>query len=221
MSGRRSSMDWRTYYTVTDARPPRATLLFALDRFEQEGGKAAHGRADLAIDLGCGNGNDTAELLRRGWQVLAIDAEASAIEGLQRSEAALGPDRLETRVARFEDVDLPRALLVNSSFALPLCPPAAFHRVWRRLVAALEPGGRFAGQFFGNRDSWADPTTGKSGMTFLSRAEAVDLLKDLEIELFDEEENDATTPRGSSKHWHVFHIVARKPKGAVGQRPRT
>jgi hypothetical protein len=29
------------------------------------------------------------------------------------------------------------------------------------------------------------------------------------IELFEEEEVDATTPRGKAKHWHIFHIVAR------------
>jgi tellurite methyltransferase len=214
MSERRSSMEWRAYYSATADRPTRATLLFALDRFEQERRNEAPGRPDLAIDLGCGNGNDTAELLRRGWRVLAIDAEPAAIEGLLQNKASLAPNHLETRVARFEEFDLPPAQLINSSFALPLCPPDAFHRLWARIVAALEPGGRFAGQFFGDRDSWANPGSGKAGMTFLTREAAQALLQDLEIELFEEEENDSVTRRGSSKHWHVFHIVARKPDHA-------
>ena len=29
-------------------------------------------------------------------------------------------------------------------------------------------------------------------------------------ELFDEEESDAVTPRGKPKHWHIFHVVARR-----------
>jgi hypothetical protein len=28
--------------------------------------------------------------------------------------------------------------------------------------------------------------------------------------MFEEEEADSTTPRGKPKHWHIFHIVARK-----------
>ena len=117
---------------------------------------------------------------------------------------------LETRLARIEDTTLPGALFINSSFALPLCPPRSFFPLWRRCVAALSAGGRFAGQFFGERDSWADPETGKSGITFLSRRQAEDLLSGLEVEYFAEEEGCTTTPRGKTKHWHVFHVVAEK-----------
>jgi hypothetical protein len=35
-------------------------------------------------------------------------------------------------------------------------------------------------------------------------------LAGFEVELFEEEEADSTTPRGKPKHWHIFHIVARK-----------
>jgi hypothetical protein len=115
--------------------------------------------------------------------------------------------RLETRVARFEDADWPETDLVNASFTLPLCPPEAFARVWARIVASLRPGGRFAGHLYGDRDSWV----GRPGMTFFTRAEAEALLAPLEVELFREEETDGVTPRGSAKHWHIFHVVARKP----------
>jgi hypothetical protein len=36
------------------------------------------------------------------------------------------------------------------------------------------------------------------------------LLAGWTIELFDEEEDDSTTPRGTPKHWHIWHIVAQK-----------
>jgi hypothetical protein len=101
--------------------------------------------------------------------------------------------------------------MINSSFALPLCPPSAFHELWARIIDALEPGGRFCGQFFGDRDSWAAPGSGKSGITFLKRSEAEALLATLEIERFLEEETEAERPVGQSKHWHIFHIVAKKP----------
>jgi len=71
----------------------------------------------------------------------------------------------------------------------------------------LPPGGRFSGQWYGVRDSWH----GRPGMTFLEKDEALALLKGFEVEMFEEEEADGVTPRGNAKHWHIFHVVARKP----------
>ena len=196
--------EWRAYYRETGARPPRETLMFALDLFDAE---PFDGDRRRAVDLGSGNGRDTLELLRRGWSVLAIDAEPAAIEEL-KARADLPEDaRLETEVARFEDAAWPSVDLVNSSFALPLCPQAGFPDLWRRITASLRPGGRVSCQLYGERDSWAgDPT-----ITFFTR-DAVDaLLADLTVEHFREEEDDSVTPRGTPKHWHIFHIVARKP----------
>jgi tellurite methyltransferase len=191
---------WRRYYVKTDGRPPRETLLFALARFDAEAGPGQ------AVDLGCGGGRDTIEMLRRGWSVLAIDEEPQAIAALE-ARPGIGADGcLETRRARFDETTWPTADLVNSSFALPLCPRARFPALWRRIWSFLRPGGRFSGQLFGDRDSWM----GDPGMTHMSRAEAEALLVGLEVEMFREEEEDAVTPRGRPKHWHVFHIVARK-----------
>jgi tellurite methyltransferase len=183
------------YYDATQGRPPRRTLLAALDRFETAG---------FAVDLGCGDGRDTVELIRRGWSVLAIDAEAEAIARLKaRVPAGVA---LETRVARFETADWPACDLVNASFALPLCAPDAFPALWQKIARSLRPGGRFAGQLYGERDGWA----GWPGMTHLNRDAARALFDAFALELFEEEESDAVTPRGRPKHWHIFHVVARR-----------
>ncbi|MEE1543968.1 MAG: class I SAM-dependent methyltransferase, partial [Alphaproteobacteria bacterium] len=61
-------------------------------------------------------------------------------------------------------------------------------------------------QFFGPKDEWhGDPT-----ITFHTRAEAEARLDGLEVEMLDEEEDESPTPRGKTKHWHLFHIVARR-----------
>ncbi len=188
---------WGRYYEAS-GDDPRGTLRFALDRF-------GDGKGRFAVDLGCGSGRDTAELLRRDWRVLAIDAEQEAIERLlARDDVELG--RLEVRVARFEDAEWPPAELVNSSFALPFCPPAAFPALWKRLVGSLPSGGRFSGQLFGDRDGWID----QPELSFHTRAEAEALLRDFELERFDELEEDGSTALGEPKHWHLFHVVARK-----------
>jgi SAM-dependent methyltransferase len=185
------------YYDATAGRPPRRTLLFAMERFGDAGG--------FAVDLGCGDGRDTVELLRHGWSVLAIDAEADALARLEARELPPGA-QLETRHARLEATDWPRCDLVNASFALPLCPPAQFPALWRRIADSLAPGGRFAGQLYGPRDDWA----GRPGTTHHDRASVEALLSNFETELLEEEESDAITPRGRAKHWHIFHIVARR-----------
>ena len=177
----------------------RETLQLALEQFAAPG---------LAVDLGCGAGGDVAELLRRGWRVLAIDAEEEAIRRLE-ARKDLGPDehaRLETQVARFEDATWPSADLVNSSWALPFCHPASFPAVWARIVTSLATGGRFSGQLFGDRDGWREDRD----LTFLSRAEVDELLRGFEAEHLDEVEEDGRTALGQAKHWHVFHVVARK-----------
>ncbi len=195
---------WADYYRKTGKRAPCETLLFALDRFD-----AGLGPDDprFAVDLGCGNGRDAVELVRRGWSVLAVDAQAEAIEALKARTELPEQARLETLVARFEAIVLPEADLVNSGFALPLVPPRAFPDLWDGIVTALRPGGRISCQLFGERDSWfGDPT-----VTFFTRGGIDALLNPLDVEHFREEEDDSTTPRGKPKHWHVFHIVARKP----------
>ena len=192
---------WSDYYDKTGRRPPRETLMRALDAFAREPGGPRR-----AVDLGCGGGRDIAEMLRRGWTVLAIDAEATAIEQLTARDDLPSTGRLETRIGRFEDLDWPAAELVNSSFALPLCPPRAFPALWSRIVGSLGPGGRFAGQLYGDRDEWfGDPS-----ITFHSAREVDVLLRGFEVEYLREEEDDSVTPRGRPKHWHIFHIVARK-----------
>lgn len=161
-----------------------------------------------ALDLGCGTGRDTVELLRRGWSVLAIDAEADAIAELKaRPEAVSAGDRLETQVVRFETIALPACDLVNSSFALPLCGAEAFPFLWQRIRAALNPGGRIACQLFGPRDGFARRPEPPA---IHGRAAVDALLAGMAVEMLDEEETDAVTPRGQTKHWHIFHVVARK-----------
>jgi tellurite methyltransferase len=192
--------DWTEYYERTAGRPPRPTLLKALEEF-------GAGADRFAVDLGCGDGRDSVALLARGWRVLAIDAEPKALERLQ-ARADLPPGaRLETRCARFEETSWPEADLVNASFALPLVPPECFPALWDKIVRSLKPGGRFSGQLFGERDGWR----GEKAITFMSRAAVERLLAGLRVEMLEEEESDAATPYGKRKHWHLFHICVRKP----------
>lgn len=197
---------WADYYQAVAGRPPRETLLNALDRFAAEAQPTKRSTVGLAVDIGCGDGRDTVELLRRQWRVLAIDGEPEAIARL-RQRPDINRMYLETRVQRFENLVLPPEVdLINASFCLPFCPPAHFAECWEEIVIALRPGGRFCGHLFGDRDSWAT----YKDISYHTRQQAEALLEPFEIELFDEEEHPGTTALGEEKYWHLFNIVVRK-----------
>lgn len=216
--------DWPNYFRAVEGKGPRETLVAALDRFDAEDAKDspaslawAHQRG-LAIDLGCGEGRDTVELLRRGWRVLAIDGHPMGLDLLRarlaspelRTVAPGVAARLECVLAPMEDAPLPTCRAFNASFALPFCAPARFADLWKRVVGSIEPGGRFCGQLFGDRDEWA-PLPDR---THHSRAELDRLFAGFLLEELREEEKDSPDAEGRAKHWHVFHIVARKFTGA-------
>ena len=203
--------DWPNYFNRVAGKPPRETLVRALDAFEAQGEPDASSKGpSLAVDLGCGEGRDTVELLRRGWRVVAIDGHPDALRRLRERELP-HPDRLEIRHEPFEGLVLPRARFVNASFSLPFCPPEHFAELWETIVDAIEPGGRFAGQLFGDRDDWAE-IPDRSHQT---RAEAEALLTGFDIEHFHEEEDDGKDALDNPKHWHRFDVVAvKRPRGS-------
>lgn len=193
--------DWPGYFRAMLGKPPRETLLKALEILERE----PEGER-FAVDLACGEGRDSLELLRRGWRVLALDGHPMAIELLRSRVPAEQAPRLTSRVECFEDSSWPPCRLFNCSFALPFCEPASFPALWDRIRAGIVTGGLFAGQLFGDRDSWAS----LPDRTHHRRADLDTLFEGFRIEYLWEEERDDVTVEGRPKHWHVFHVVARR-----------
>lgn len=192
---------WETFYTNVSGRQPRELLLDVLKRFEQE--PLANDRK--AIDLGCGDGTETALLLANGWHVLAIDSEPAAFNHLKAKIASAAQERLQTQIAKFETVELAPADLIYAGYSIPFCHPQHFDALWHKIGDNLNPGGRFAGQLFGVRDTWAS----NPEMTFFTREQAWTLFAGFEVEYFHEEDEDGRSTIGP-KHWHIFHVIAQK-----------
>jgi len=191
--------NWGQFYGFTKDSPPWPLLTRAA---------ALAPRGGQALDLGAGAGRDTRYLLEQGFQVTAVDAEPGAMALL----ATLPQDHLLVAQSTFEDFPFAFATydLISAQFALPFMPKERFATVFVRLKAALVPGGVFAGQFFGVHDQWNVPERAHA-MTFLTRAEAENLLSDLEVIELTEEDADGHKADGTPKHWHIFHILARRP----------
>ena len=194
---------WEDYYESLEGREPRPFFVEALSLFGAKSG----GVAGLhAIDLGFGDGTETVALLEAGWKVLAIDNEAAAIGHVHSKVSAELQPLLEARVASFEDFELPETDFVYAGYSLPFCKPEYFDSLWEHISDCIRPGGRFAGQLFGIRDTWAD----EPDMTFHSTEQVNGLLEHrFDVETLHETEDDGEAFSGP-KHWHVFDIIARK-----------
>lgn len=204
--------DWPGYFKVMRGKGPRDTTQRALQAFAQENipdsaqQQTAENPIPLAVDLGCGEGRDTQAILEKGWRVVAIDGHEAAFENMAERGILQHP-ALETRLAAYEECAIPSCTFLNASFSLPFCHPDHFQALWTIIAFALEPGGRLACQLFGDRDTWAS----LPDRSHFTREQVEQLLAEYHIEFFQEDESDSTDAEGRDKHWHVFHIVARKP----------
>jgi SAM-dependent methyltransferase len=194
---------WREFLTATKDNAARPNLLRALSYFENQDMLP---QIKTAVDLGCGAGADTIELIKNGWQVLAIDKEQEAITLLE-SKVGVLKDHVQTKAIPFENIKkLPKSLFVNSSLSLPFCNPHHFDGLWKIIKDSILTTGRFSGDFFGNRDEWsANPN-----MTFHTSEQIKKLFSKFRIEYIYERDEKGPTATAGIKHWHSFTVIARK-----------
>lgn len=111
-------------------------------------------------------------------------------------------------VVPFSEMTLPSELdLINASYSLPFCKPKDFDQCWRMIVDQLAIGGRFSGHFFGEKDEWAS----NPNLTIHSYEKMLKLFEDqFIIEYLQIEDGLVPCANGGMKHWHVYHVVAKK-----------
>jgi tellurite methyltransferase len=193
-SGESNEDIYRRYVAATSEGP--ANRLFdLLDPHLPKDGKA--------IDLGCGTGRGTLHLLSRGLQVTAVDRES---EGLDVLRSKL-PDASKVQIVQssFQDLTLSAYDVFVACYSLFFLPPSDFAEFWPKVAEAVRPGGVFAGEFLGPHDDWRE-----RAYTVLTAQEVRDLFEAFELLYFEEEDKDGDTAIGVPKHWHLFHVIARK-----------
>jgi Methyltransferase domain len=177
--------------------PPRRLLIKAAGLTEPKG---------HALDAGAGALNATKYLLSAGFKhVTAFDSSPAS----QQVAEDLRADQLTFVLARFEDFAYPDSAydLVNAEFSLPFIGAHAFPSVFSKLLGSVKTGGLFTGQLFGPNDSWNVP---ESGMNFHSRSDVERLLRGWTVVELTEEDHPGKTKLGEDKHWHIFHLIARR-----------
>lgn len=185
---------------------PAKILLDALGLIEADGALApSASKTSRAVDLGCGTGKDTVELLRRNWHVLAVDFSQAGIDALlKRPEATQFQTNLETQVASFADAKLGEASLVVALLSLPYGPADTFDKVWQSVVSSLLTGGYFVGHFFG-----PEHYKGMNHVVRRSKSEVEEMLSQFEV-LRLQEMQQTVEHEGQTTHYHYFDVIARK-----------
>jgi SAM-dependent methyltransferase len=196
--------EWSEYYANHQNHKPTHTLLKGIKCFNDR----KLSLRKKSIDIGCGQGTDTAELLRQGWDVIAVDRESEAEEIIIDRHSKFHGKELTIIVQEMENIIIPKVSLVNASFSLPFCNPNKFSNLWEEITTKLSIGGIFCGQLFGLEDSWAS----NKNMTFHHRKSLDALFKKFRIHFLHEENSVSKTSSGEEKNWHLFDLIAVKQK---------
>lgn len=164
------------------------------------------GDSRLAIDLGFGGGRDTRALLAMGWRVFAVDAAPSAEPTLLARVSDDQKARLEIRIGKFHEVELPRADLVFSSFALPFATPRHIDESVDRAIDAVKPGGWLSIILFGQNDEWIGDEVAAVTQEWIENR----LSGFAAVTIEETDEDGEFGGDGGVKHWHRYFILAQR-----------
>lgn len=189
--------NWETYAKVHANRKPREQLVRAVAFCDTK---------ESALDLGAGTLVESMYLLEAGFvYVTAVDSSPQSKEfasHIDSDKFTLVNESFNNFVFETNTYDF-----INAQYALPFHGQKDFNIFIDQIIQSLKPGGVFVGQLFGNRDEWNKSDT---KLAFQTKEEAWGILSSLELIEFVEEEKEGATAAGTTKHWHVFHFIARK-----------
>ncbi|MFN7662890.1 MAG: class I SAM-dependent methyltransferase [Alphaproteobacteria bacterium] len=196
---------------LDSTQPAEGTTLDALNKLSELKRDLS---SEWALDLGCGAGRDTFEILKK-MKVVAVDQQKEGLEliknHMEKAHHILG-ERLRLVEESFEQMaesasfwEPEKYLFINASFSLPFCSPKNFERLWQNIKKSLRSQGIFAGQFFALNHGWAS----QKQKSFFSKKNILEKLKGFQVTI-KEEEKDSEAASGEMVHWHIFHVVAQK-----------
>lgn len=190
--------NWIQYYDKTKKKYPRNNVKFLIDSLNL--------KPTNAIDLGCGQWNDTVYLINNDFKVLGIDKEN--VEEIIRKRLSQDKQKyFQFKKQKLEDLKIPNTDLIIANFSLSFCKKEYFKSMWQKIVESINLNGYFVGTIFGINDSWNKKYR---DMSFFDKEDVKRLFNKFKIIVFEEIENDKPTALGEDKHWHFYSIIAQK-----------
>jgi len=179
--------NWKQYYDKTKKEYPRNNVKFLIDSLNL--------KSTNAIDLGCGQGNDTVYLINNDFKVLGIDKEN--VEEIIRERLSQDKQKyFQFKKQKLEDLKIPNTDLIIANFSLSFCKKEYFKSMWQKIVESINLNGYFVGTIFGINDSWNKEYR---DMSFFDKEDVKRLFNKFKIIVFEEIENDKPTALGEDK----------------------
>lgn len=107
------------------------------------------------VDLGCGAGNETVYMIKKGINVTACDRKLNKDLILNRLSAD-EKEKINFIETDFININIPKTQCVFSFFSIPFCNPKKFNDLWDKIYDAIENEDYFVGQLFWDRDAWSN-----------------------------------------------------------------
>lgn len=184
------------YYEATMNNKPSALIRkFFINNYNKKL------QGNVAIDLGCGVGNDTAFLLDNGFKVTAIDQEEQVNEIIKNKN--LNEENLKIIIGDFSKIEITKNDLLLANFSL-FFVKENFDEFIEKILNNINSKGFFVGNFLGKEDDW------NTTRTTVEKDKLLDHFKDFEMFYFSEEKYYKDTANRKSKFWHVYTVIAQK-----------
>ena len=161
----------------------------------------------IAIDCGCGAGNESAFLLQQDFRVHAFDSSPQAREICLQKLAEHA--RFTFTLDRFEHYQFPQASLIIALFSLFFCAPNRLDHVFEQITNALIPQGIFLFQMLGKEDAWVIRNS-EQFIGFECIALEQKFATEFDILFIDEFKGDKPLANGALKFWHLYTLILKQ-----------
>lgn len=186
--------DSKEFYKATMNKQPSGLIgNFFLKKYDEKL------NGNIAVDLGCGAGNDTEFLISKGFKVTAIDSEEQVKDILENKN--LDKTKYEVKIGDFSKIEIPNADLILANMSLFFVRDN-FEEFLKNLLGRINKKGFIVANFLGKEDDW------NGSKTTIEKEKLLEFFKDFDINYFSEEKYYKDTALGKNKFWHVYTIMA-------------
>lgn len=189
----------KSFAELTQDLPHRPILEKALSYFEN--------LPKIAIDCGCGAGNESSFLLRHDFKVYAFDPSVEA-KNICLSKFNDNKNFVFSNQA-FEDYSFPKASLIIALFSLFFCSADSLENVLKKMQESLREQGILLIQLLGKEDEWVNNFSEKF-IGFEQRELNFFFDENFDIIYVDEFKGNKLLANGTLKFWNVHTLILKK-----------
>jgi len=158
-------------------------------------------KKNIALDVGCGSGQDANFMAQYFSKVIAIDNNSGCKKYLNKKNI----DFLSYEMEKY-DFKKEKYNLINSWNTLVFMKPEKIIETVNKLLNSLTKEGVFVGNIFGPEDGWAN----RSDRSFLSEKEIRELFQNFKIIKLKEIRKTKRSVMGDLKKWHCYNFIIKK-----------